>query len=66
MRRLYAFVRRWTWLRPSLADLLLVSLVAWLFVAGQGWTVLLADGDTGWRGRTNERSGELNLRDVVA
>ncbi len=42
------------WLRPSLADLLLVSLIGWLFVAGQGWTVLLADGDTGWHIRTGE------------
>lgn len=43
-----------TWLLPSLGDLLLVSLVAWLFVAGQGWMVLLADGDTGWHIRTGD------------
>jgi hypothetical protein len=54
VRRLQAFVCRSAWLRPSLADLLLVSLVAWLFVAGQGWTVLLADGDTGWHIRTGD------------
>jgi hypothetical protein len=42
------------WLRPSLTDLLLVSLIAWLFVAGHGWMALLADGDTGWHIRTGE------------
>jgi hypothetical protein len=42
------------WLRPSFADLLLVSLIAWLFLAGEGWTVLLADGDTGWHIRTGD------------
>jgi hypothetical protein len=41
-------------LRPSLADLLLASLVGWLFVANQGWSALLADGDTGWHIRTGE------------
>ena len=41
-------------LRPSLADLLLGSLVGWLFVAGHGWSALLADGDTGWHIRTGE------------
>ena len=47
-------MRRAAWLRPTLADLLLVSLVGWLFVAGQGWAVLLADGDTGWHIRAGE------------
>ncbi len=42
------------WLWPALTDLLLVSLVGWLFVAGQGWMVLLADGDTGWHIRAGE------------
>ena len=54
MRRLYARVCPGAWLRPSFADLLLVSLIAWLFVAGEGWTVLLADGDTGWHIRTGD------------
>jgi hypothetical protein len=46
------------WLRPGLTDLLLFSLLGWLFVAGQGWTALLADGDTGW----HIRAGEWILR----
>ncbi len=54
MRRLWVLVCGSRWLRPSLADLLLASLIAWLFVAGQGWTVLLADGDTGWHIRTGD------------
>jgi len=54
VRRCLAYVCRVAWLRPSLADLLLVSLIGWLFVAGQGWAVLLADGDTGWHIRTGE------------
>jgi len=52
--RLLAHVRRVAWLSPTLADLLLVSLVGWLFIAGEGWTVLLADGDTGWHIRAGE------------
>ncbi len=54
MRWLCASLRVFHWLRPSLADVFLASLVAWLFVAGQGWTGLLADGDTGWHIRTGE------------
>ncbi|MCC7174693.1 MAG: hypothetical protein IT159_05815 [Bryobacterales bacterium] len=54
MRRFLAVVCRAAWLRPSLADLLLVSLIGWLFVAGEGWTVLLADGDTGWHIRAGQ------------
>lgn len=46
------FLRRG--LRPSLSDLLLASMVGWLFVAGHGWSALLADGDTGWHIRTGE------------
>ncbi len=46
------FLRRG--LRPSLADLLLASLLGWLFVAGNGWSALLADGDTGWHIRAGE------------
>ena len=42
------------WLRPTLADLFLASLVGWLFVAGQAATALLADGDTGWHIRAGE------------
>ncbi len=39
---------------PSLSDCLFWALTVWLFVAGAGWTVLLADGDTGWHIRTGE------------
>jgi hypothetical protein len=39
---------------PSYSDWLFVALVAWLFVAGAGWSVLLADGDTGWHIRAGE------------
>ena len=46
------FLRRG--MRPSLSDLLLASMVGWLFVAGQGWSALLADGDTGWHIRAGE------------
>jgi len=42
------------WLLPSLADCFFLSLLAWLFVAGSGWSGLLADGDTGWHIRTGE------------
>ena len=28
--------------------------MGWLFVAGAGWSVLLADGDTGWHIRAGE------------
>jgi hypothetical protein len=41
-------------LRPSFADLLAASLIGWLFVAGHGWSALLADGDTGWHIRTGQ------------
>lgn len=42
------------WLLPSLADCFFLSLLAWLFVAGSGWSGLLADGDTGWHIRAGE------------
>jgi hypothetical protein len=69
VRRLHAWVCQWTWLRPSLSDLLLVSLIAWLFVAGQGWTVLLADGDTGWHIRTGDwilQNSSIPTRDIFS
>ncbi|MDQ6665575.1 MAG: hypothetical protein M3Z23_14435 [Acidobacteriota bacterium] len=31
-----------------------MSIMLWLFVAGSGWSLLLADGDTGWHIRTGE------------
>jgi len=39
---------------PSLSDCLFAALIGWLFLAGSGWSVLLADGDTGWHIRTGE------------
>jgi len=43
------------WLKPSLADCLFISLLAWLFFAGpDGWSRLLLDGDTGWHIRAGE------------
>jgi tight adherence protein B len=34
---------------PSLSDCLFLAILVWVFAAGSGWSVLLADGDTGWR-----------------
>jgi len=42
------------WLVPSLSDCLFVAILLWVFAAGSGWSVLLADGDTGWHIRTGE------------
>jgi hypothetical protein len=39
---------------PSYADWLFAALMVWLFVAGSGWDVLLADGDTGWHIRIGQ------------
>jgi hypothetical protein len=39
---------------PSHSDWLFAALMVWLFVAGSGWLVLLADGDTGWHIRAGE------------
>ncbi len=42
-------------LKPSLADFLFLSMLAWLLLAGeQGGHKLLLDGDTGWHIRTGE------------
>ncbi len=43
-------------------DLVFVSILLWLFAAGAGWSVLLADGDTGWHIRNGEEI--LNCRCV--
>ncbi len=43
---------------PSFADWLFVALIVWLFIAGAGWQVLLADGDTG----LHIRGGDFILR----
>jgi hypothetical protein len=42
-------------LRPSLPDLLFIAVLLWLFAAGAGWSVLLADGDTGWHIRNGQQ-----------
>ena len=41
---------------PSLADLLFVALIAWLFMStgAHGWQSLLVDADVGWHIRTGE------------
>jgi hypothetical protein len=39
---------------PSLSDCLFLAIVLWVFALGSGWSVLLADGDTGWHIRTGE------------
>src|SRR6266567_552269 len=39
---------------PSFSDCLFVALLLWVFAAGSGWSVLLADGDTGWHIRTGD------------
>jgi len=39
---------------PSLSDCLFLAVLLWGFAAGSGWSVLLADGDTGWHIRTGE------------
>src|SRR5258708_5157305 len=42
---------RWV---PSLAEMVFVSVLGWLFLAGAGPMFLLGDGDTGWHIRTGE------------
>lgn len=43
---------------PSIAELLFIAMFAWLFAGSNGWSGLLADGDTGW----HIRNGELILQ----
>lgn len=50
------------WLVPSLSDCLFLAILLWVFAAGSGWSVLLADGDAGWHIRTGEFI--LNTRTV--
>jgi len=40
---------------PRIPELLFAAVLIWLFATGQGWSVLLADGDTGWHIRNGER-----------
>ena len=51
-RRLTEFLHKA--LRPSLADVVLATLIGQLFVFGQGWPALLADGDAGWHIRAGD------------
>ncbi|HYM12077.1 MAG TPA: hypothetical protein VEU62_15185 [Bryobacterales bacterium] len=39
---------------PSLTEIVFVSVMLWLFLAGAGPVTLLGDGDTGWHIRTGE------------
>jgi hypothetical protein len=41
-------------LLPSLSDCLLIAFLLLLFTQGAGWSILLADGDTGWHIRTGQ------------
>lgn len=41
------------WL-PSLPEIFFIALLFWLFAAGDGWSALLADGDTGWHIRNGQ------------
>ena len=40
---------------PRIPELLFAAVLIWLFATGQGWSVLLADGDTGWHIRNGEQ-----------
>jgi hypothetical protein len=50
--RLMTFLRER--LRPSLGDVVLAAMVGQLFYFREGWSSLLADGDTGWHIRTGD------------
>ena len=52
------------WLIPSLSDCLFLAILLWVFALGSGWSVLLADGDTGWHIRTGQYI--LDTRSVPA
>lgn len=41
-------------MRPSLADLLVVAVLARMYLFGTGWQDLLGDGDTGWHIRAGD------------
>ena len=53
----YTDIQMRHWLVPSIADVLLVAVFVWLFAGTNGWSGLLADGDTGW----HIRNGQLIL-----
>lgn len=39
---------------PRIPELLFAAVLIWLFASGEGWSVLLADGDSGWHIRNGE------------
>lgn len=52
-----------------MSDCLFISIMLWLFMAGKGWSLLLADGDTGWHIRTGEfilDTGSVPTRDLFS
>jgi hypothetical protein len=40
---------------PRVPELVFAAVLIWMFAMGQGWSVMLADGDTGWHVRNGER-----------
>jgi hypothetical protein len=51
---------------PRIPELLFAAVLIWLFATGEGWSVLLADGDTGWHIRNGEQiidTGSVPHRD---
>lgn len=54
---------------PRIPELLFAAVLVWLFATGQGWSVLLADGDAGWHIRNGEQianSGQVPYVDSFA
>jgi len=54
---------------PRIPELVFAAVLVWLFATGEGWSVLLADGDTGWHIRNGERiidTGVVPHSDVFA
>jgi hypothetical protein len=39
---------------PSLCDIFFITIICWRFLLGDGWSVLLMDGDTGWHIRAGQ------------
>jgi len=51
---------------PRISEVLFAAVLVWLFATGDGWSVLLADGDTGWHIRNGEQilnTGQVPLAD---
>jgi hypothetical protein len=40
---------------PRVPELVFAAVLIWMFALGQGWSVMLSDGDTGWHIRNGER-----------